>query len=220
MEHPIGVRRLSHRKHGLNGLFPSLKTGRMVWFESFLERDFIYWLEFEPSVITFAEQPFTLEYPHLGKTRRYTPDFHVRYAPKRDVLVECKPTAFVETEENQLKFRAAEAWCAEQGWSFRVVTEADVRQEPRLANIKLLVRYARLGISPQVQSRVFAALAATPRLSLGQIARLLEPADPMAGMPGVLHLAARHTIAVALDDAPLSLETWVTLPSSTRGEGV
>src|SRR5713101_7989933 len=107
----MGARRLSKRKHGLNGLFPSLKTGRMVWFESFLERDFIYWLEFEPSVVTFAEQPFTLEYAHLGKTRRYTPDFHVRYAtrPERDVLVECKPTTFVETEENQLKFRAARA---------------------------------------------------------------------------------------------------------------
>ena len=216
----MGVRRLSKRTHGLNGLFPSLKTGRMIWFESFLERDFIYWLEFDPSVVTFAEQPFTLAYQHLGKTRRYTPDFHVRYAAEQDVLVECKPTVFVETEENQLKFSAAQAWCAERGWSFRVVTEADVRQEPRLANIKLLMRYARLGVTPQIQSQVFAALAAASRLSLGQIARLLEPADPTAAVPGVLHLAARHTIAVALDDAPLSLETWVTLPSSATSEEV
>jgi len=216
----MGVRRLSKRKHGLNGLFPSLKTGRMVWFESFLERDFICLLEFDPNVATFAEQPFTLKYLHLGKSRKYTPDFHVRYAPQRDVLVECKPTAFVETEDNQRKFAAAQAWCAEGGWTFRVVTEVDVRQEPRLTNIKLLARYARLSVSPQVQSRVFAALAATPCLSLGQIAQLLEPANPTAAVPGVLHLASRHAIAVALDDAPLSLETWVTLPSSASGEGV
>src|SRR5260221_11524225 len=111
----MGVRRLAKRKHGLNGLFPSLKTERMIWFESFLERDFICLLEFDPNVLTFAEQPFTLAYLHLGQTRHYTPDFHVRYAPGRDVLAECKPTAFVETEENQLKFRAARACCAERG---------------------------------------------------------------------------------------------------------
>src|SRR5688572_26100827 len=126
----MAVRRLTRRKHGLNGLFPSLKTGRMVWYESFLERDFIHLLEFDPSVVTFAEQPLTLAYAYQGKTRHYTPDFHVHYASQCQVLVECKPAAFVDHQDNPLKFAAAQAWCAERGWTFRVVTEVDIRQEP------------------------------------------------------------------------------------------
>ena len=216
----MGVRRLSKRKHGLNGLFPSLKTGRMVWFESFLERDFIHLLEFDPDVVSFAEQPLTLEYLHQGKTRKYTPDFHVQYAAQRQVLVECKPTVFVDREDNQIKFAAGQAWCAERGWAFRVVTEADIRREPRLANVKLLGRYARLHVAPQVQSRVFAALAASPGLSLGHLARLLEPANPVMALPALLHLAARHTLALALDDAPLSLETQARLPAPPVTEGL
>jgi hypothetical protein len=215
----MAVRRLTRRKHGLNGLFPSLKTGRMVWYESFLERDFIHVLEFDPSVVTFAEQPLTLAYAHQDKTRHYTPDFHVHYASPRHVLVECKPTAFVEREDNQIKFAAARAWCAERGWCFRVATEADIRQEPRLANVKLLARYARLNVAPQIQSRVFAALATSPDLSLGQLARRLEPANPVAALPDLLHLAARHAIALALEDAPLSLETRAMLPAPLVAEG-
>ena len=215
----MGVRHLTRRKHGLNGLFPSLKTGRMVWFESFLERDFIHLLEFDLRVITFAEQPFTLEYLHQGQTRHYTPDFQVQYAPQRQVLVEIKPAAFALHEDNQRKFAAAQAWCAERGWTFRVVTEADVRQQPRLANVKLVARYARLSVAPQVQSRMFAALVADPDQSLGQLAQRLEPANPVSALPALLHLAARHAIALALDEAPLSLATRVTLPAPLVAEG-
>lgn len=215
----MGVRRLTRRKHGLNGLFPSFKTGRMVWFESFLERDFIQLLEFDPSVVTFAEQPLTLAYVHQGQPRHYTPDFHVQYASLRQVLVECKPTVFVDHEDNPLKFAAARAWCAERGWTFQVVTEVDARPQPRLANVKLLARYARLSVAPQVQSRVFAALVAEPALSLEQLAGRLDPANPAAALPSLLHLAARHAIALALDEAPLSAATPVTLPASRLTEG-
>lgn len=191
----------------------------MVWYESFLERDFIYLLEFDPDVVSFAEQPFSLEYPVAGKAHTYTPDFQVRYVRQRNVLVECKPKAYVDTDENRLKFRAAHAWCAERGWEFRVVTDDIVRQGPRLQNIKLLTRYARLGVPPQSQSRVFGALAVTPRLCLGQLAYVLDPTDPPAAVPSLLHLAFHHTIALALDEAPLSMDTLMELPRPRLREG-
>jgi hypothetical protein len=136
----------------------------------------------------------------------------VVYRPDRHSLVECKPAAFVEAEDNPLKFATARDWCAVRGWSFQVVTERDVRQEPRLTNIRLLARYARLSVSPQLQSQVFARLAAAASLSLGQLAQQLNPADPSAALPSLLHLAARHTLDLDLDDAPLSPHTSVRLP--------
>jgi hypothetical protein len=213
------VRRLSRRTHGLNGLFPSLKTGRMVWFESFLERDFIHLLEFEPGVVSFTEQPLTLAYLHQGKARHYTPDFHVQLESQCQFLVECKPAAFLDHQDNPLKFAAARAWCAERGWTFRVVTEAEARPQPRLANVKLLARYARLSVAPQLQSRAFAVLLAAPALSLGQLARQLAPADPVSALPGLLHLAAHHAITLDLDQAPLSPATRVALPAQLVSNG-
>ena len=57
------------------GKFPSLKNKTMVWFESHLERDFIYLTEFDKSVIKYQEQPFKIQYFINGKKYKYTPDF-------------------------------------------------------------------------------------------------------------------------------------------------
>ena len=73
----MSMRKVSNRGGNTIGRLPSLKVDRMVSFESLLERDFIYWLEFEPMVSWFSEQPLTISYQHDQRTLRYTPDFHV-----------------------------------------------------------------------------------------------------------------------------------------------
>ncbi len=115
---------------------------RMIAFESLIERDYLYLLDYELDIEWFVEQPLTIEYRHDGKPLHCTPDFHV-VAAGRDVLVECKPQALVDKEENQRKFGAACTWCTNRGWTFRVVTDRDIRTGFRLQNVKLLTRYAR-----------------------------------------------------------------------------
>jgi hypothetical protein len=44
------------------GKFPSLKMNRVIWWESQLERDYIYLLEIDPEVLSYSEQPFTISY--------------------------------------------------------------------------------------------------------------------------------------------------------------
>jgi hypothetical protein len=77
LEAKMSIRKVSNRGGNTIGRLPSLKVDRMVSFESLLERDFIYWLEFEPTVSWFSEQPLTLSYQHGQRTLHYTPDFHV-----------------------------------------------------------------------------------------------------------------------------------------------
>jgi hypothetical protein len=43
------------------GLFPSLKMGRMVAFESLIEQDYLYVLDYEAAVTAFEEQPLTYQ---------------------------------------------------------------------------------------------------------------------------------------------------------------
>jgi hypothetical protein len=207
------VRKVSNRgRKNVIGKFPSLKMQRMVSFESTLELDYIHLLEYEREVSWFEEQPLTIEYEFEGESHHYTPDFHV-IRLGQDWLIECKPDKFVDTGENQRKFSAAESWCEDRGWFFKVVTDEELRSGYRLKNVKFLWPFARHSIGPAVRSRVYAKLleAETP-LTVLDLANYAEPGEPTQGLIAVYLLAFRHEVAIPLDDAPISVASPVTLP--------
>ena len=212
------VRQVSNRGGNVIGKFPSIKMGRMIAFESLLERDFIYLLDYDPAVEWFEEQPLTIEYVSDDKVLSYTPDFHL-IERKHNVLIECKPDQFVDTEENRPKFAAARAWCAQQGWEFRLITDQQVRAGFRLQNVKLLTRYARQVVGPVMQGRIFALLHdAETQLTISGLAGEIAPDDFARGTASILHLVFYHEICLSLDEAPISQETLVQLASQTRQE--
>jgi hypothetical protein len=212
------VRRVSNRGGNVIGKFPSIKMGRMIAFESLLERDFIYLLDFDPAVKWFEEQPLTIEYASDDQGLRYTPDFHLLEG-KRDVLVECKPEQFADTEENGRKFSAARAWCAQQGWEFRLVTDRQVRAGFHLQNVKLLTRYARQVVGPVMRGCIFALLRDTQvPMTVNGLAKVIAPGDLAKGTASVLHLAFHHELSLPLAEAPLSGETLVHLAAQTQQE--
>ena len=212
------VRKVSNRGGNIIGQFPSLKMGRMIAFESLLERDFIYLLDYDPHVEWYEEQPLMIEYQHETQCRHYTPDFHLVMAG-RDVLVECKPEHFVETEENQRKFVAARAWCEQRGWEFQVVTDQQVRSGFRLQNIKRLTPYARLTVDPSLRSRITAFLReARSCLTLQEVVLAFGPDELNRVTASLLHLAFHHEIDLALDTALLSATTLVTGLAQPRAE--
>ena len=104
------VRKVSNHGGNAIGGFPSTKMERMITFESLLERDFIYLVDYDPAVEWFEEQPLSIEYLPETKLLHYTPDFHLLERGQH-VLVECKPERFVETEENRRKFAVVHEWC-------------------------------------------------------------------------------------------------------------
>jgi hypothetical protein len=205
----MSVRRLSRRKAGLNGLFPALKLGRMAWYESYLERDCFFLLDYDPAVETFSEQPLTLTYADGDKTRHYTPDIGVRTHDHQELLIECKPLARVKSADNQRKLTAAQSWCRDHGWSFCVATEAELRQGPYLNNVKLLTRYARVSVPLQVVQRVESALCSATPWTVGRLAEHIAPDPPDRGVSLVLKLAFEHRVWIDLNRAPLSLATPV-----------
>ncbi|MBU1748983.1 MAG: TnsA endonuclease N-terminal domain-containing protein [Chloroflexi bacterium] len=111
----MSVRKVSNHGGNVIGRFPSVKMKRMMAFESLIERDYLYLLDYDPDVEWFEEQPLTIEYQHDGETRHYTPDFHL-VERERDILIECKPNGFVAADENRRKFAVARAWCRQRGW--------------------------------------------------------------------------------------------------------
>lgn len=124
------------------GKFPSLKIGRMVWWESPLERDYIHLLEADGSVSFYQEQPLRIRFILDGKEYFYTPDFLVKRPPVIQI-VEVKPEKKIHSEENQRRFRAATKACCQRGYQFVVATDTMIRVQPRLDNIKSFWKYSR-----------------------------------------------------------------------------
>jgi hypothetical protein len=206
------VRQVSNHGRNIVGKFPSLKLRRMVAFESLIERDYLYFLDYELVIEWFEEQPMTIEYQDEGKVLHYTPDFHLIEAGQ-NVLVECKPEALISDRENQRKFQAAMRWCTERDWDFRVITDHQLRTGHRLENIKLMTYYARLSIPPQVKAQICAMVAITgPGITVGDMAKVLDLDHRAMALPIIMHLAFHHEVVVPLEAAPLSLNSPVSPP--------
>lgn len=213
------VRSVSNRGGNVIGFFPSVKMKRMVAFESLIERDYLYFLDYEADVEWFEEQPLTIEYPYEGRILHYTPDFHTVEAG-RDILVECKPLAFVDRDENQRKFEAARIWCIDQGWTFRVVTDDELRAGSRLENVKLLTRYARHTVAPQAKGQIYALLhAAQAAISIDDIAKRINGTDCATTMAAILCMAFHHEIYIPLEEGRISGDLSIYLPLIQSKEG-
>lgn len=131
--------------------FPSIKLGRTIYCESGLELDYAFLLDADHGgVRSFQEQPGKIRYHLNGKLRTYTPDFFVNRPDKKQV-VEVKPESKAHTEENKILFGIIDSICRGAGCEFLVVTDARIRVQPFLDNIKLLWKYGRTPTYPRHQ---------------------------------------------------------------------
>lgn len=145
---------LSPRMPRVMGRFMSSKGSRSIHWESQLEEDFCYLLEWDLNVIEFREQPETVFVHYAGKRRRYTPDFLVHRHDGKFIF-EVKPLRKALSAKLQDLFEAANDLFTERGFRYDVVTEGEVRREPLLSNIKMLLRYS---LAPFTDQEVMNAL--------------------------------------------------------------
>jgi hypothetical protein len=205
------VRKATNHGKNIIGHFPSIKMGRMINFESLIERDFICLLDFDAKVQFFEEQPLAIEYLHQSKQHKYTPDFHIVFAGQ-NILCECKPCQFVDKPENQIKFVAARYWCDERNWLFKVVTDKHLSANWRVRNIKLLTRFSRYPISDNFKKEVLDCLSTTFDLvRIADVIQWVSPTTPQAAVIPLLHMAFHHEVFVPLNDVPITIESPITL---------
>lgn len=99
----------------------------MIQWESLLERDYIYLLEFDPNVKYYEAQSVEIKYLYQGKEYTYYPDFKVTTVDDFVEIVEVKPFKFLNKEENLRKFEAGRIYCEQKKWEYLVVTEENIR---------------------------------------------------------------------------------------------
>lgn len=175
------------------GKFPSRKLGRMVQWESLLERDAILALEYLHEVATYQEQPSVeIYYDESHQPRRYVPDFRAVFADGRELIIEIKPQARIETKEIGEKLAAIARRFEEQGRSYRVLTEIDIRREPFFSNLE------RLHGSGRRLARASCADEQMQRLGEGPVWTMSQAAQQVGGTEKVLQLVALGRLRIDL----------------------
>jgi hypothetical protein len=115
-------------------------TYRSSW-----EWTFMNFCDNNKSVLKWASEAIQIPYrdPLTGRQTVYVPDFFIQYADKKNriitELIEIKPASQTILErvgknkynqaqfvKNQAKWKAANAWCQQQGLKFRVLNEQDI----------------------------------------------------------------------------------------------
>uniref|UniRef100_UPI0038998803 TnsA-like heteromeric transposase endonuclease subunit n=1 Tax=Streptomyces spongiae TaxID=565072 RepID=UPI0038998803 len=118
------------------GWYYAATTDSHVGYESWLERDRLILLDFDPDVVGIASQPFWLHWLEGGR-RRHAPDYFVRLADGRARVVDVRAEEQVD-ERTAEAFTATERACAAVGWDFRHVGVPD---PVFMANLRWLARY-------------------------------------------------------------------------------
>lgn len=128
---------LSRRSH-IIGSQP-LATGTAEH-ESALERDFVTLASFRDPAAHVLSQPVTISFRDGSSSRRYTPDFLVRWSNLNREVVEIKYCSDLLANRERLEpaFAAMRAWAVTHNATFSVMTE-DLIRGPALENARRLL---------------------------------------------------------------------------------
>lgn len=121
-----------------------------IVYRSTWERKLMAWLDSEPSIIEWGSEELIIPYisPVDNRWHRYFPDFYVKVRQKDDtikvMILEVKPDKQTRPPQkkkrvtkqyinevvtwgvNEAKWKAAQEFCLDRGWTFKILTEHDL----------------------------------------------------------------------------------------------
>lgn len=215
------VRKIGMNSRSVTGDFSSVKTKKTHRFESTLERDFIYLMEFDPLVVDYDPQPIAFPYINSGgRKSKYVPDFKVVYTKKgaqkkgcKFSLVEIKYLDELEERREQFAqgFKAAESYCKAEGGKFEIFHDGDIRTT-RLAGSIFLHRYLHPSAAPK-QNIDFMALAKELKIFTAKSwVDKIEGSQLIKGqaLSNLWHLIAIGQLEIDLD-IPISMKSEIRI---------
>ena len=176
--------------------FTSLKMGRSIHLESALEHQVAMLLDACPSVEAFGEQPVTMEYETGQGTAKHIPDIALSHRGQAWFL-ELKYSKDVDQACLDRTQRLKEL-LAPLGIGYRLVTEKDLPQQPRLSNAWALLQRGRRTVQSHLSLMTYQRVLQLPGITLGE----LDWASPIVAaslardlMQGRLHADFRKTLS-------------------------
>jgi len=121
-----------------------------IIYRSLWERKFMVYCDNNQNILEWGSEEIVVPYrsPLDNKYHRYFPDFYIKVRESsgkiKKMIIEIKPQRqcvepkvqkrktkayiyeVVEYAKNQAKWKAAEEWCLDRGYEFKVLTESDL----------------------------------------------------------------------------------------------
>ena len=177
-------------------------TGTHIGFESWLERDHLVFMDFDPAVRAVGSQPFWLHWrDEDDRARRHAPDFFARRRDGSAAVIDVRPDDRISARDAQTFAVTAEA-CEAAGWEYRRSGDLD---PVLVANVRWLSRYRhRRCLVPEVAAALLEIFAGGRGLFEG--AELAG--DRLRVLPVLFHLMWGRRLAADLT-VPLGMATVV-----------
>ncbi|PWK52855.1 TnsA endonuclease N-terminal domain-containing protein [Pleionea mediterranea] len=204
----------------LTGSHSSRKVDRQIQWESSLERDLIYLLEFDRAVIHYEEQPVRICF---GRNRTYHPDFEVHLREDSLIIPKLKKGEYLievkylydlrkKFEKYRPKFKAAIGHCKTNHSTFKILTDDQIRST-FLDNIKKIDYFMREESFNELEirdviSETLGKLVVTNLKTLPK-ACFKSSDNQLAAIPVIWRMIGTHSIGIDLN-SPItpSSEIW------------
>src|ERR1035437_4480224 len=195
---PVRGFRWARGQAHMPGLWWFATTGAHVGYESWLERDHVMLLDFDPEVAAIASQPFWLRWRDGdGHQRRHAPDYFARMEDGSAVVIDVRPDDRIEPRDAEA-FEVTGRASGLAGWRF---VRAGVPDPVRTANVAWLSRYRPRGGGAAGGAEGDELTARGHRVTASAIAKRRRRYQEQ-GLPGMVdHRAARQMPADGQADA-------------------
>lgn len=170
-----------HQRH-MPGLWFSTTTGRLLEYESLLERDWMLLLDFDREVVWICEQPLRLGYLKDERPASHVPDLLVWRAGAPE-LCDVKTVERLEDPGFLAQVRAMELACAEASLGYRVLAEPD-RQ--LLVNVRWLAGFRERPADGGADRMRMLSMLAIGASTVGELVSAAR--EPMLARPMLMHL--------------------------------
>jgi hypothetical protein len=175
----MNARKIKKSYISCTGYFASYKNKTQIAFESVLERDLYMLLEFDNSVVSYAEQPITINYKYAdGSIRKYTPDCIVKYIDKTEAYIEVKYKNDINNDIElfeKLQF-LKKYFNEEYSSNLKVFTDEDF-SKVYLDNLKFLYKFAFFEEKKEKLEEINKVLNITNNIKIRDLILRLEDND-------------------------------------------
>ncbi len=127
----------------VRGYFASLKSNRLIPWESPLEREALVIAEFDPRIVRMREHQQLIEINAEEDAFDAYPDFVFEYEDADPLIVEVKSDRHARDPETQARLTQIARHIELQGGRYEVQLEKEIRRLPRLETLEHLLTFRR-----------------------------------------------------------------------------
>jgi hypothetical protein len=150
----------------------SLKICRDVFLSSGLEYDNWLFIECNPHVISYCEQPFEIKLPMGNMIRSSIPNMWILYADGTEEIREIKYSNDLQEKRVLTQIEIQQEWCEKHNLVHRIVTEKELRRNRfLLTNYKIIISLLKKGnyLNEAIRSDIMDQIKRDKKTSIQQL---------------------------------------------------